>query len=257
MCYNSTQLAEKIYKDAVRLGASEEELNELLKKIEKAREIESYHKAGYDHPELHAFSLQNGKLDLKFHYWGLIPQWVRSREEAAEIWNRTLNARGETIFDKPAYKDAALTSRCIIPMDGYFEHHHKFKKTFPYYIFPKSEDRFFVAGITSLWTNPQSGKTVSTVAVVTSTATEMLAQIHNNPAMKQARMPLILNDSEALIWLKSNDQQVLNELIKPNTAIEMEAYTVGALSGKKYAGNDKSIIDEKPYPELDEPMTLF
>jgi len=206
---------------------------------------------------LHAFDLKVGKLDLKFLYWGLIPKWGKSKGEAKGIWNRTLNACGETIFEKPADKEAALTSRCIIPMDGYFENHHKFKKTFPYFIFPKKDERFFVGGITSEWLNPETNKTISTVSVVTSSATELLAEIHNNPTMKQARMPLIMCVNDAVRWMKSTSKEELETLIKPNRTIEMDAFTVRALSGKVYQENDPSIIEQKYYPELDEPMTLF
>ena len=256
MCYNASQLAEKIYKDAVRLGASEEELDMLLSKIEEAKQLDNYHKAGYDHPILHAFEYENDTLHLNFHRWGLIPGWIKSDEDAKSIWNKTLNARGETIFEKPSYKASGMHSRCIVPLDGYFEHHHIFNKTFPFYIHAKNEERLFVAGLTSKWNSP-NGELIATLAIVTSKATLQLAEIHNNPAMKEARMPLILNDQEALTWLRTNDKEQLSELVKPNSYVQLDAHTVGPLSGKLYKGNDSQIIEERHYTELDEPLTLF
>lgn len=256
MCYNASQLAEKIYKDAVRLGATDDELELLKSKIEEAKQLESFHKSGYDHPILHAFDKMNGILNLNFHQWGLIPNWVKDEGSAKEIANKTLNARGETIFEKPSYKEAALNSRCIVPLDGYFEHHHKFKKTFPFYIHSRNEERLFAAGLTSKWKSP-NGELLSSFAIVTSKATIQLAEIHNNPAMKESRMPLLLNEKEALIWMDISKNNEIINLIKPNESIELDTYTVNKLSGIKYEGNNADIIKKKHYPELDEPLTLF
>ena len=255
MCYNSSQLANKLFKDAKRQGASEEVLAELWEKVQEAQRLEAHLKAGFDHPILHVLELENDQIDIKFHYWGLIPKWIKSEQEAKEIQHRTLNARGETMFEKPAFTESALTRRCLIPMDGYFEHHHKNKQTFPYYIYPAGEDRLLIGGIVSEWTNPLTGEIKSTVAAVTSKANPMLAEIHNNPKMGEPRMLLILNDADTSTWLKGSEEEV-KALIKPNTDIKLESYTVGRLTGKEAVSGEK-VLEPKYYQELDEQGSLF
>ena len=258
MCYNSVQLAEKIYKDAVRLGATEEELNALAEKIEKMKELRenNYHASGFNHSLLKAFYVNDGKLDLDVFSWGLIPFWTKTNEDAIQISMKTINARGETMFDKASFRDAAMHKRCVIPLEGYFEHHHKSKKTFPYYIHSKNNNSFLVGGILSTWLNPETKEHKETVAIVTSKATEELKIIHNNPKLKEPRMPLILDDESLNLWLKG-DVNSIKALIQPNENIELEYYTVRALSGKMYVGNNEKILEKFSYPELEEPWELF
>lgn len=258
MCYNAVQLARKIFKDAKRLGASPEELEEIKKKIEIAEENEKALVVGMEHPKLHLFHLnENKQLDLAVYHWGLIPHWTKTVEDAKSIWNRTVNARGETIFEKPSFKQAANQHRCIVPLDGFFEHFHKNKKTYPHYIHPKGENRLFVAGISDEWINPEKQKRVHTVTIVTSKANKMMAEIHNNPKKDEPRMPLILNDEEAFQWLHEKDTSKIQALVKPNTSITLESYTVNKLSGYDKTTKTETVISPKHYPDLEDPLTLF
>lgn len=258
MCYDTTQLAFKIYKEAIRLKASPQEIDFLKSKWEKLKgsDVDLYHASGFDHPELAAFKSHNSKLTLQKYQWGLIPKWVKDEAQAKEIWNKTINARGETIFEKPSFKDAARTNRCIIPIDGYFEHYHKHGKTFPYYIKKTDETRLFIGGLTSKWINSENGNSKDTMSFVTTKANDFLSKIHNNPKMKESRMLLILDDKNTEQWLEGNDKEA-SELIKPNTSIDLTAYTVKKLRGKNSSKNNREAIEEVHYHELDEPLTLF
>lgn len=66
--------------------------------------------------------------------WGLIPNWVKDLDTANKIRNKTINARGESIFEKPSFKNSARTKRCLIYVNGFYEHHYFNEKTYPYYI---------------------------------------------------------------------------------------------------------------------------
>jgi putative SOS response-associated peptidase YedK len=258
MCYDTTQLAFRIYKEAIRLKASPEEIDFLKSKWEKLKggDIELYHASGFDHPDLAAFKMENSELTLQKYQWGLIPSWIKNERQAKELWNKTINARGETIFEKPSFKEAAQMHRCIVPVDGYFEHFHKQGKTFPYYIKKSDDTKMFIGGLTSRWSNPENGMIKNTFSFVTTKANEFLTKIHNNPKMKESRMLLILDDKDAKQWLEGNENEA-SELIKPNTSIELKAHTVRKLRGKKSNKNSEEAIEEVHYPELDEPLTLF
>lgn len=258
MCYDTAQLAFKIYKEAIRLKASPDEIQALKEKWEKLKgdDVELYHASGFDHPKLAAFTHDNQALNLNRFEWGLIPSWTKSKAQAEEIWNKTINARGETIFEKSSFKEAAHTGRCIIPVDGYFEHFHKHGKTFPYLIRREDEKPMFIGGITSKWLNPENGIERKTMSFVTTKATPFLSKIHNNPKMKESRMLLLLDDENTNQWLEGNETEV-KELIRPNTTQKLKAHTVRRIRGKNAVGNSKEALEKKNYPELDEPLTLF
>lgn len=92
-----------------------------------------YHVSGFVHPELPAITdeLPTEIVELK---WGLIPFWVKDEVSAIKISNQTLNARGETIFEKPSFRDSAKNKRCLIIVDGFFEYQHRGGKTHPHFI---------------------------------------------------------------------------------------------------------------------------
>ena len=75
-----------------------------------------------------------GKNTADFFLWGLIPSWVKDRNQANEIRNKTLNARGESIFEKPAFQTSIREKRCLIFVDGFYEYYHFKRKTFPHFI---------------------------------------------------------------------------------------------------------------------------
>lgn len=260
MCYSAVQLKRKTLKDAKFKGASPEEIERLEKLLQEAEKLESfkqyYHANAFDHPQLAVIEKDGRDFTIKQMHWGLIPPWTKNREDALEIWNRTPNARGESIFEKPSFKDAALNSRCILPLAGYFEHHHKGNKTFPYFIYPKEEQQLFIGALSSRWIAPQLDKTIETFSIVTTKPTEFLAGIHNNPKRNESRMPLILNIEDILTWLDGEEKEV-RELIKPNLDIELVAHPTNKLSGARYLGNVPEILEPHHYSELDEQKNLF
>lgn len=259
MCYNAVQILRRIIKYAKRDDKPDAFIRELEKELEELQRLgldDIYLARAFEHPKLTVLQEVSDVFEAKQMYWGLIPSWVKSREDAYSLWNSTPNARGETIFEKASFRDSANHSRCIVPLNAYFEHHHKGSKTFPYLIKQKDDEPLLVAGLTSKWTVPESGKVVESFALVTTPPTDFLARIHNNPKRNESRMLMILNREDIETWLKGDESQVMR-LVKPNKKIELVAYTTKPILGKNSLGNVPEILDEYVYPELDEQSSLF
>lgn len=253
MCYDLSQIAQRAYIAAIRDNASPDVIEHYRKEYEKYKSdiVDYYHTSGFQHPKLLTFN----KKGLNLSIWGLIPHWVKDEQTAQEIWNKTINARGESIFEKPSFRDAAKT-RCIIPVDGFYEHHHKNGKTYPYYIETATHDPLLLGGIQATWLNKETGEIINSISVVTTKGNSLLSDIHNNPKLKEPRMPLIIERNEIDNWI-GEDDQVAMKLIHPNTTTKLVAHTVQKLRGKDAIGNVKEARDDFSYPELSAPPELF
>ena len=257
MCYETAQLTYRIYKEAKRLDASKEEIVELYDKYKKLGDnaIDYYHSNGFSHPELISFTRENGNLNIKLRTWGLIPHWVKEEEKAEQLMDLTLLSRAESMMEKPSFRDAVKKTRCILPLDGFYEYFHKNGKSYPHFIRNKNKQRLFVGGLTSKWLNSQSGQTVESFSIVTTKANNFMSKIHNNPKLKEPRMPLILSDEDSVKWL--NDDQDIENLLTPNSSVDLESWTVNRLKGRDYVGNKLEVQKEREYPELIDPLELF
>jgi putative SOS response-associated peptidase YedK len=89
--------------------------------------------------------------------WELIPAWVKDAKTALHIRLHTLNARGETVFNKPAFRHCVVARRCMVLIDGFYEWRHIGGKKYPYRIRLKDNEPFALAGIWDKWTNPDTG----------------------------------------------------------------------------------------------------
>lgn len=258
MCYETSQLAEKLYREAIRLGASSSEIDRLKLRWDqlKAEHGNYYHASGFNHPKLAVICAEHNQIELKLCVWGLIPNWTKDESFAEQIWNRTINARGESIFDKPSFKLPAHKGRCILPLDGFFEHHHKNGKVFPYFIKSTDHKRMLIAAIKDSWTNKSTGEIIESFSIVTTPGNTLLSELHNNPKLKGPRMPLILNETDTNQWLNGNPEEA-KELVISNNDIELEAFTVQKLKGKTYVGNLPEVQKKHSYPELNDAPDLF
>ncbi|MET6989369.1 SOS response-associated peptidase [Sediminicola arcticus] len=186
--------------------------------------------------------------------WGLVPHWVKNKDQLKKVWNSNLNARGETIFEKPSFREAAKNSRCIIYIDGFYEHHHFNGKTYPFYIEKKDHSPMALAGLWSDWYEANTKTWLNTFSIVTTTGNSMMSKIHNNPKLNGARMPVILHSELENEWLKpvhdDLDKQQLEKMISAFPENKLEAYTVGRLRGKEYMGNVPDVSEELVYEEL-------
>lgn len=254
MCYDIQAKLEAQLKRARRLNHKD-----IIRELETELEpfISSWHHvSGFAHPHLLIYTNEEPNVP-SLASWGLIPPWTKDENQAKKLRMNTINARGESIFEKPSFKQSAMHNRCLISVDGFFEHQHKNGKTFPYFIQKQDGEPMNLAGLWSNWINKQTGEIAKSFTIVTVKANPFMAEIHNNPKLKEARMPLLLTDDKADEWLHtthhSADADRIKDLMKPSDE-NLMAYTVRPLRGKKAVGNVPQASEEYFYDELN---TLF
>ena len=153
---------------------------------------------------------------LSYFKWGLIPGWAKD----PSIGNKMINARAETITEKPSYKNTLRTKRCLVPADAFYEWRQNGDKI-PYRIFLKNSRLFAFAGLWDRWKAPD-GNEISSFTIITTGANEFMQPIHN-------RMPVILRREHEKLWLGSNNADELLALLKPYSSEDMDAYPVSKL----------------------------
>ncbi|MBT8305406.1 MAG: SOS response-associated peptidase [Maribacter sp.] len=229
-------------------------IEEILEKLIPLTDLPIHHASGFSHPEVLIYTDRSPYFP-EVAIWGLVPHWVRNQEQLKKLWNSTLNARGETIFEKPSFRTSARNNRCIIYVDGFYEHHHFKGKTYPFYVHRKDKKPMAFAGLWSEWRNDDTGGVINTFTIVTTQGNPLLAKIHNNPKLKEPRMPLILPQELEDKWLEhlddELDQQAIGKLIQSYPEEELRAHTVTRLRGKDYVGNVEEISNPVTYAELE------
>ncbi len=159
--------------------------------------------------------------ELNFIRWGLIPFWAKEKS----IGNKMINARSESITEKPSFKNSFRRRRCIIPATGFYEWQNipGEKKKQPYFVKMKSGGVFAFAGLWDEWKDPGNGK-IRSAAIITTPANELMEPIHN-------RMPAILPREFIQTWLSDipNGEKELLEALNPYPSDEMEAYKISTM----------------------------
>jgi putative SOS response-associated peptidase YedK len=122
--------------------------------------------------------------------WGLVPSWAKD----TKIGHKMINARSETVHEKPVFRSSFERRRCLIVADGYYEWRTIRNKKIPSYIYPVDNQPMALAGIWSVWRDPESGAALTTAAILTTRANTSMATIHH-------RMPVILIGEERQHWL--------------------------------------------------------
>lgn len=200
--------------------AKARKLAERYKKKQKKLNI-TFKANAYLHPDFPVIVADSDVIEE--YKWGLIPQWVHTRQQAVEIAKRTINARAETIFEKPSFRNAIIRRRCLIPSTGFFEWRHEDTIKQPYFIKLKSEDIFSLAGVYDEWINPDTGKKEHTFSIITTGANPLMAYIHNS----KMRMPVIIPRDKEDMWLFPSLSKVeIQSLLQPYPTNDMEAYPV-------------------------------
>jgi putative SOS response-associated peptidase YedK len=133
--------------------------------------------------------LENGARHFKLMRWGLVPGWVKDPRKFTLL----INARSETVLDKPAFKNAIKRRRCLIPADGYYEWHSAGGRKRPHFIYRRDRQLFGLAGLAETWVGP-NGEEVDTVAIVTAPASRDLAVLHH-------RVPVTIASGDFERWL--------------------------------------------------------
>lgn len=250
MCYNARYLLEKALKRATFYGVTED-VERFKRALKKFNEL--YQVSGFAHPEIIIYKNDQPYTPTLAH-WGLIPHWVKTEKDAKNTWNKSINARSETIFEKPMFRDSAKHKRCLIPVAGFYEHHHHKGKAYPFYVSRKDKEPLSLAGLWSEWADKETGEIVQTCSIITTKANPLLTKIHNNPKLAEPRMPAILPQELENEWLKpinsKNEEKDLKELLLPFPEEELKAHTVRRLTGKESLGNVPESSDEFEYEEL-------
>jgi putative SOS response-associated peptidase YedK len=168
-----------------------------------------------------AVSANDNPRSLAFYKWGLIPSWAKD----PAIGSNLINARAETLAEKPAFRSAFRRRRCLIWADGFYEWQAVpgQKSKIPTYIRLQSGRPFALAGLWESWREP-AGDEIRTCTIITTQPNQLMQPIHN-------RMPVILPASTWSQWLdpQENDPTRLSPLLTPYPAAEMQAYPVSSL----------------------------
>ena len=163
----------------------------------------------------------DGKNTADFYTWGLIPSWSKD----PSIGNRLINARGETIAEKPSFRGSFKYKRCLILTDGFYEWQAQpgTKIKIPHFIYMKDRKPFAFAGLWDEWHSPD-GALIRSCTIITTEPNELMTGIHN-------RMPVILNQRDYPTWLDAAPQtpERLLPLIKPFPAGKMSAHPVSTM----------------------------
>jgi putative SOS response-associated peptidase YedK len=253
MCYDIKASLEAQLNRA-RRNNDEQAIKEIIEKLLPLTDVPIFHASGFSHPKLFIYTDADPELPAVAS-WGLVPHWVKDGEQQKKIWNSTLNARGESIFDKPSFRDAARHNRCLIYVDGFYEHHHFKGKTYPFYIHGKNNEPLALGGLWSRWRDSETGEVLKTFTIVTTKGNSLLSKIHNNPKLEGPRMPLILPSELEDDWLQpvedELDIKLIEELISSYPSEWLDAYTVHRLRGKEYLGNVPETVELVVYEELE------
>jgi putative SOS response-associated peptidase YedK len=154
--------------------------------------------------------------------WGLIPSWAQD----PSIGNRLLNARCETIEEKPSFRDSFRKRRCLIPASGFYEWQKIGTRKQPFYIHPVSDELMAYAGIWDRWHAP-SGGVIESCSILTTRANELLQPLHE-------RMPVILFEKQFEHWLdpKLSKASDYKDYFEPLANDQLMMYPVGSLVNK-------------------------
>jgi putative SOS response-associated peptidase YedK len=239
------------------LMTAEQYYNSLPAKIRKKKknpiepEIPNlYMISGFAHPKLPVIT--DDEFVLK--QWGLIPSWAKSKDGAFELRDKTLNAKGETVYEKPSFSQNILSRRCLLPVSGFFEWRDFNNNKYPYFIEPSTEPGFLLGSVFDTWIDKSTGEVYDTFSIVTTAANPLMEMIHNS----KKRMPLILDVEAADKWLNplSTPEQI-KSIIMPFEDINMKAHTISKVAGNsKVNRNYIEILEPVTYPELNQ-QSLF
>ncbi|MEK3658482.1 SOS response-associated peptidase [Paenibacillus sp. FSL F4-0236] len=165
--------------------------------------------------------------------WGLVPSWAKDDK----IGNKMINARAESLLEKPSFKRLVSSRRCIIPSDGFYEWKVQGSSKQPMRIVMRDGGIFSMAGLYDIWMDPEGNK-LSTCTIITTTPNELMAEIHN-------RMPVILKPEDETEWLDRGNQDTtsLIKLLKPYDQQLMRAYPVSMAVGNVRT-DAKELIEE-------------
>ncbi|UCE88170.1 MAG: SOS response-associated peptidase [Pseudomonadota bacterium] len=181
-----------------------------------------------------AIRLEDGQRHCRVLRWGLVPAWSKGPDSRFSM----INARAETVANKPAYRGPLRHRRCLVPADGFYEWQARDGAKQPWYIYLKDRRPFAMAGLWDRWEGPE-GEIIESCTLLTTDANSLLAAVHE-------RMPVILAPDIWTHWLDPQVQDVvtLTPLLAPYPAAEMACHRVSTAVNRPQNDN----------PDLIEPL---
>ena len=206
---------------------------------ELARQFE-FDGSGLEHPPRYNIAPTQQVLTVtnrdarqgEYMRWGLIPSWAKD----ASIGNRMINARGETVAQKPSFRSALRQRRCLVLADGFYEWQKAGQGKRPMRIVLQSREPFAFAGLWESWRNPE-GESIRSCTIITTEANELLRPIHQ-------RMPVILPRDLVEFWLDGDvaDAAALTDVLSPYPDDAMDYYEVSPLVNKAANSGPELIV---------------
>jgi putative SOS response-associated peptidase YedK len=186
--------------------------------VEEVLEIEARYNIAPTQSILGIRQMPDGR-EISFLKWGLIPSWAKDSSMGA----RLINARSETVTEKPSFREAFKRRRCIIPADGFYEWQRTGGRKQPYFFHMQDDRPFGFAGLWDRWKG-EDGEVIESCTILTTEANEVLRIVHD-------RMPVILHPETYELWLDDDVRKadLRKELLRPFPASEMSSYPVGTL----------------------------
>ncbi len=196
------------------------DLSELARQYEFDGDIDAFDKRYNIAPTQEVLTVVGGETRRAgFMRWGLIPHWAKD----TKIGRRMINARAETVAEKPAFRDALRRRRCLVLADGYYDWQRSGGTKRPMRVAMRSGQPFAFAGLWSVWKDPE-GNRIPSCTIITTSANDLLRPIHD-------RMPAILPRDTEDLWLDQNvdDPAVLSSVLTPYSDDALEVHAVSPL----------------------------
>lgn len=152
---------------------------------------------GFDRPKAPIITMEFRKVE--YYNWWLVPSWFEKEDYSFNL----LNARAESVFEKPSFRNIIMSKRCVVPATHYYEYQWRDangKVKNKHRLGVKDVPGFFMAGLYDSWRNPENGQIINSFSIITTDANELCAEIHNS----KKRMPVILEGDNARQWLNPN-----------------------------------------------------
>jgi putative SOS response-associated peptidase YedK len=177
-------------------------------------------------------NLDSNKREFQQLRWGLIPSWAKDSGIGAKL----INARAETVAEKPSFRSAFKRRRCLVLADGFYEWQRQQGKKQPFYFRLQDGQPFAFAGLWESWRSP-ANEEITSCTILTTTANELLQPIHD-------RMPVILKPQDYDLWLDPQVEtpQPLQQLLCPYPAPAMTAYAVSTLVNNSRHNSSECIM---------------
>ncbi len=176
--------------------------------------------------------------EMDYFNWGLIPSWSKD----PSIGSRMINARGETVHEKPSFRSAFKRRRCLIPANGFYEWSGKPKQKKPYFVHLKNQELFAFAGLWEVWHGPE-GEIIKSCTIITTEPNELVKPLHN-------RMAVIVEKEGYDLWLSPDElpAEALRPLLRGYDADKMDVYEVSKVVNNVRNDTPECIVPVVPPP---------